>query len=185
MIANKIYHHLNEFVNAFGPILNIFPTNLRSFRTFTSFLPIKFEANIVIIDLNQKYYFRVSPEDYYLRKNNYDFCDLTLISDAKTWIKVFSGKETLMGAYDLGNIEMTNVREHFLLRLAFLSNLIFSFATKKQKLIRIGKDLKFPLFNKRIIAPIFKLTITIFKLIPKYVITQLITKISPLLEEAQ
>jgi len=42
--------------------------------------------------LNQKYYFRVSLEDYYIRKRNFNFCDLTLIADSKTWIKIFSGK---------------------------------------------------------------------------------------------
>jgi len=183
MIEEKLYEHLYHFVHAFGPIFNRLPTNLQSIRTFTSFLALKFEANIVIKDLNQKLYFRVSLEDYYIRKRNFDFCELTLVSDSKTWIRIFSGQETLMGAYNLGKVGMTNVREQYVLRTAFLSGILFSFAGKKQRLIRAGKYMKFPLFSRRILTPIMTILFKALKLIPVEAIERLMKRISPLLEE--
>jgi hypothetical protein len=146
-------------------------------------MPLKFEANIIILDLNQKYYFRVSLEDYYIRKRNFNFCDLTLIADSKTWLKIFSGEVTLMGEYNLGNVLMTNIRNYYILKTAFLSGIFFSFATKKKRLIRVGKYFKFPLFNRRIFTPIFTILFKILKYIPDEAFERLAKKISPLLEE--
>lgn len=183
MIVDQIYQHLNDFVNAFGPILNIVPINLRSLKTFTSYLPIKFEANIIVSDLTQKYYFRITPEDFYINKRNYDFCELTLVSNSQTWIKIFSGKETLMGAYNAGKMKMNNVREQYILKLAFLSGILFSFATKKQRLVRTGKYLKFPLFSKNLFTPLIKISFKLSKIMPEYAFERLMKRISPLLEE--
>ncbi len=184
MLEENLYQHLNQFVGVFGPILKVLPANyLKSLRTFTSFMPIVFEANIIITDLNKKYYFRVSLEDYYIRKKNYDFCDLTLMADTKTWLSIFAGKETLMGAFNDGRLLLTNIREQYILKVAFLSGIFFSFATKKQKLIRTGKYLKFPLFRREILAPVLKLVFKLFKLIPEHGFERLMKRIGPLLEE--
>ena len=183
MIEKKLYKHLYDFVHAFGPIFSRLPTNLQSIRTFTSFIPLKFEANIVIMDLNKKFYFRISLEDYYIKRKNFDFCDLTLVSDSETWIRIFSGKETLMGAYNLGKVIMTTVREQYVLRTAFLSGIIFSFAGKKQRLMRTGKYMKFPLFTRRILTPIMIILLKAMKFVPDEAIERLMKRISPLLEE--
>jgi len=183
MIEEKLYQHLSHFVHAFGPIFNRLPTNLEAIRTFTSFLPLKLEANIVVMDLNQKLYFRVSFEDYYIKRRNFDFCELTLVSDSKTWIRIFSGKETLMGAYNLGKVLMTSVREQYLLKTALLSGILFSFAGKKQRLMRAGKYMRFPLFSRRILTPIMAILMKVMKFIPTEAIERLMKRISPLLEE--
>ncbi len=183
MIEEKLYEHLYHFVNTFGPIFNRLPTNLEAIRTFTSFLPLKLEANIVVIDLNQKFYFRVSFEDYYIKKRNFDFCNLTLISDSKTWVNIFSGKETLMGAYNLGKVNMSSVREQYILKTALLSGILFSFAGKKQRLMRVGKYMKFPLFSRRILTPIMVILMKVMKYIPDEAIERLMKRLSPLLEE--
>ncbi|MHA1291888.1 MAG: hypothetical protein ACTSQJ_04370 [Promethearchaeota archaeon] len=183
MIRKRLYEHLYEFVHAFGPIFNSLPINLKTFKLFNSFIPIKFEGNIIISDLNLKFYFRISLEDYYIRKKNFDFCDLTLIANSKTWIKIFSGKVTLMGEYNLGNIMMTSVRREYVLRIAILSGIFFNFATKKKRLIRTGKYFKFPLFSRRIFTPLFKILFKILKFIPDVAFERFMRRISTFLEE--
>lgn len=183
MIEEKLYEHLYHFVHAFGPIFNRLPTNLEAIRTFTSFLPLTLEANVIVIDLNQKFYFRVSLEDYYIKRRNYDFCELTLISDSKTWISIFSGEETLMGAYNLGKIVMSSVREQYILKTALLSGILFSFASKKQRLMRAGKYMKLPIFSRRILTPIITILMKVMKHIPEETMEGLMKRISPLLEE--
>ncbi len=183
MTEETLYTHLEQFVHAFGPIFTCLPTNLKSMRIFTAYMPLKFEANIIVMDWNQKYYFRVSLEDYYIKRRNFNFCELTLIANSTTWIKIFSGQTTLMGEYNLGNVLMTSVRNYYVLKTALLSGILFSFATKKQRLIRAGKYFKFPLFNRRIFTPIFTILIKILKYIPVIAIERLMKRISPLLEE--
>jgi len=183
MIEDRLYEHLSQFVHAFGPIFNRLPINLQSIRTFTSFLPLKFEANIIVSDLKQYYYFRVSLEDYYIRKRNYHFCDLTLVADSTTWIRIFTGEETLMGDYNLGKVKMNFIREQYVLKTAFLSGILFSFAIKKKRLIRTGKYFKFPLFSRRILTPIMIILFKILKMIPEEIFERFMTKLSPLLEE--
>ncbi len=184
MLEERLYQHLNQFVGAFGSILNCLPANyLKSLRTFTSFMPIVFEANIIIKDLNKKYYFRVSLEDYYIKRRNFDFCDLTLSADSKTWRNIFAGKETLMGAFNDGRLLLTNIREQYILKVAFLSGILFSFATKKQRIMRTGKYFKFPLFRREILAPVLRLVFKAFKVIPAHGLERLMKRIGPLLEE--
>jgi len=183
MIDETLYTHLEQFVQAFGPIFTSIPTNLQSIRTFTSFLPLKFEANLIIKDLNQNYYFRISLEDYYIKKRNFDFCDLTLNANAKTWIRIFSGKSTLMGEYNLGNVLMTNVKDYYILKTALLSGILFSFASKQKQLLRTGKYFRFPLFNKKFFTPVFTILFKILKYIPDEALERIMKKISPLLEE--
>ena len=108
---------------------------------------------------------------------------ITLIANSTTWIRIFSGLTTLMGEYNLGNVLMTSVRNYYVLKTALLSGILFSFATKKQRLIRAGKYFKFPLFNRRIFTPIFTILIKILKFIPVIAIERLMKRISPLLEE--
>ena len=183
MIEKKLFEHLDQFVKAFGPIFNRIPNNLRSIRTFTSFMPLKFEANIIVIDLNQKFFFRISLEDYYIRKRNFDFCDLTLIANSNTWIKIFSGEVTLMGEYNLGNVLMSKIKDYYILKIALLSGVLFSFSSKKKRFIRIGKYFKFPLFHRRILTPFVSILFKIIKYIPDNAIERLSKSISPLLEE--
>ncbi len=183
MSEEKLYQHLSEFVHAFGPIFTSLPTSIQSIRTFTSFMPLKFEANIVVIDLNKKYYFRVSLEEYLIRKRNFDFCNLTLVADSKTWTKIFTGQATLMGEFNLGNVLMTNVKEYYILKTAFLSGILFSFATKKKRLIRAGKYFKFPLFSRRIFTPLFIILFKVLKYVPDEAFERLMKRLSPLLEE--
>ncbi|MGQ4873298.1 MAG: hypothetical protein ACP6IY_04410 [Promethearchaeia archaeon] len=182
-LQDILYNHLKDFVNSFGSILRSAPYSLDFLKTFSSFIPINFEANIIINDLDEKYYFRITLEDHYIRKENYDFCRLFLSGNSRTWLNIFLGKETLMGAFNAGKITMNNIKEMYILRMAFLSNILFNFAMKKQRIIRAGKYLKFPLFSRRIITVILIIILKIGEYLPKSSLERIIKKFSKFLEE--
>lgn len=181
-MSSKIFSFIEEFTGAFGPIIGILPENLPPLQLFSSFLPLNFNANIIVEDTGEKYYFKVSPGGSLVKKGLFRSCPRTLTASNKVWIQIFMGKKTIMGSFNRGELIMTDVRVQYILRLAFLSEIMFNFAEKRHRLIRTGKYLKFPLFSKKILGPIMKLTIPLIKLIPMSFFESVLNKITPLLQ---
>ncbi len=181
-MGNQIFDFLTEFTSAFGPIISLLPENMEQLQIFSSYIPLNFEANIIVRDTGERYCFKINPSEYFARKGNLSSCPRTFIGLRKTWIQIFTGKKTLMGAFNNGEISMTDVRVQYILRLTFLSEILFNFVEKRQRIIRAGKYFKFPLFTRTILIPFVKIGFFIFKLVPSTFFERILNRLTPLLQ---
>ncbi|MHA1785283.1 MAG: hypothetical protein ACTSVY_05990 [Candidatus Helarchaeota archaeon] len=103
----------------------------------------KFEANLKIIGKKvRKYYIHVGPNERMIKKSHNRFCNLHLKGKFQDWISIFSNEQTLIGAYNLGKIKMTHIREQYILKLVFFSEAIHGFNQRRLNLMRTRNYLK-------------------------------------------
>jgi hypothetical protein len=181
-MSSQIFDFLKEFTNAFGPIISLLPESMEQIQIFSSYIPINFDANIVVKDTGERYYFEINPSQYFAREGNLSSCPRTFIGLRRTWIQIFTGRKTLMGAFNNGEISMSDTRVQYILRLTFLSEILFNFVEKRQKLIRAGKYLRFPLFSRTIMNPIVKIMFFVLKLIPTNFFERMLKRLTPMLQ---
>ena len=141
------------------------PEQAEALKVITSYIPFKFQANIQVNGENPRYYYlHVSPGVKIIRKGRNKFCTLYLRGNRKDWMSIFTNKRTLMGAYNLGEIKATNVREQYILRLVFFSEIIHSFNQRRLELLRARRYLR--IFPHNILRAFLKSFITIIRHVP-------------------
>ena len=165
MTKDPIFEYLNDFVQAFGTIFKVIPEHSDLIKTITGYIPFRFQANIKISGkIPRKYYISVSPSTKIIRKGHNKQCRLNLTGNLKNWINILTNKRTLMGAYNLGEIKMTNVREQYIMRFVFFSEALHSFNQRRMNLIRARNYLKILPLN--VLRAFLKNVITIIESIP-------------------
>jgi len=143
----------------------VIPEHSDLIKTITGYIPFLFQANIKIKGKKpRKYYISVSPSTKIIHKGHNKQCSFILSGSMKTWINIFTNKRTLMGAYNLGDIKMTNVREYYIMKFVFFSEALHSFNQRRMNLIRARNYLKILPLN--VLRAFLKSMITIIENIP-------------------
>lgn len=141
------------------------PEQVEVLKAITGYIPFKFQANIQVKGKKPKiYYLHVSPGVKIIKKTRNKFCLFYLRGNRKDWMKIFSNKRTLIGAYNLGEIKATNIREQYILRLVFFSEVIHTFNQRRLQLVRAKRYLS--IFPHNILRAFVKSIITLIRFIP-------------------
>jgi hypothetical protein len=165
MKTDVFFRYLSDFTNTLGSILAIVPSNIKPIYILSNYVPIKFEANINVKGLHSRdYYIYLGLNGHVVREGSSKNCNLTLSGELLDWIAIFKNKQTLLGACNMGKIDATGVREHFILRMTLYSELIQNFNTRIRILGTLGKLLK--IFSKSILRETISRLYSIVRIIP-------------------
>jgi hypothetical protein len=165
MERDLILGYLSEFSEVLGTVLEIIPWTIDPVNIFASYIPIKFEANIVVEDAKPKeYYIYLGLNGHSARAGSSRRCNFTLSGSLKDWISVLKSDQTLVGACNLGRISMTGVRQQYILRMVLYSELIHNFNMRRDLLVLLAKALK--AFPRMILRELISRAYSIAKHVP-------------------
>jgi len=135
--SELIYDQLKQFVQYGKYVIAILPKN-DELELVNQYFPIRFEANIIVLD-KATYYFMISSNGGFIKRGSRFVSLMTLKADETTWLHILNGHKSLTQEYNRGNVTMSNARANFMYKLVLLS-ILFETRTR---IIRVGRILSF------------------------------------------
>lgn len=164
----EIEKYFTDLVENYKPILKLLPIYNNAVKILVQYFPLLFEANFIIKDTSDGFYFRISPEysTFCKKINPYAMMSITLNED--TCLDIIKGKKSLLREFNMGNIDISNLKQVYMYRI-ILMGIIFQ---SKQEENTINKLLRIlPIDIIKILIQILlseRISNIIFKLVNKF-----------------
>ncbi|MBD3227268.1 MAG: hypothetical protein GF329_03690, partial [Candidatus Lokiarchaeota archaeon] len=122
----EIETFFKQFVENFKPIFKLIPIQNKPINILIQYFPMVFEANFIVKDVDEEFYFKISPEYSTYRKirNPYSMMTITLTEDIL--LEIIRGEKTILREFNYGNIHISNLKQNYMYRIIILGMLINS-----------------------------------------------------------
>ncbi|MHA1270750.1 MAG: hypothetical protein ACTSPY_13235 [Candidatus Helarchaeota archaeon] len=123
---NEIYQFFKDLVRNLKPIMKLIPQNNIAINILSQYYPLTFEANVIISDINEEFYFRISPESCIILKKRNPIADMSLVANKEIFMNIIEGKTSLLREFNFDRIYISNLKQVYMYRIILLGILIQS-----------------------------------------------------------
>lgn len=136
----EIEKYFTDLVENYKPVLKLLPVYNNAVNILLQYFPLLFEANFIIKDTGEEFYFKISPEySNFSKKRNPHAMISIIIPNEKTCFDIIKGRKSLLREFNMGNIHISNLKQVYMYRIILLGII---FQSKREdntinKLLRI------------------------------------------------
>ncbi|TFF85909.1 MAG: hypothetical protein EU551_03005 [Promethearchaeota archaeon] len=116
----EIEKYFIDLVENYKPLLKLLPIYNNAVNILLQYFPLLFEANFIIKDTGEEFYFRIAPEYSTVSKKRNPYAMMSIILNEQTCFDIIKGRKSLLREYNRGIINISNLKQVYMYRIILL-----------------------------------------------------------------
>jgi hypothetical protein len=164
----EIEKYFIDLVENYKPVFKLLPVNNNAVNILLQYFPLLFEANFIIKDTKEEFYFRISPEYSTFSKKRNPYAMMSIILNEKICFDIIKGKKSLLREFNRGKIHISNLKQVYMYRIILLG-MIFQSKREETTMTKLLRVLPINIIKNGIqILLSERISNIIFKLVNKF-----------------